>query len=75
MKNKFTRLKQIRVEIHGMSREQLAQKSGVSPHTIKALEEGINDYRHIKLSTLIALCEGLDTKLINLFPEYKEWII
>ena len=75
MSEKFDRLKTYRTHVLGMTREELANKSGISAATIRALEEGRTSYHNAQISTLIALCRALDCKLINLFPEYKKWIV
>ena len=55
----------------GLSRRELAEKSGVNQDTIRTLESGINDPMNIKLSTLIALCRALGCKAKKLFPNEK----
>lgn len=75
MSEKFDRLKTYRIDVLGITREELANRSGISAATIRALEEGRTNYHNAQISTLIALCCALDCKLINLFPEYKKWIV
>ena len=67
---KLETLKNLRKE-KGLSRRELAEKSGVSQDTIRTLEDGINDPMNIKLSTLIAICRALGCKAKHLFPNEK----
>ena len=66
----FTTLLKLRKE-RELTREELGKLSGVKPETICAMETGITNYKDAKLSTLLALCKGLDCKLIQLFPNEK----
>lgn len=66
----FTQLLQIRKSA-GLTREELGERANVNPMTIFALETGRTNYKDAKLSTLLALCEGLGCKLTNLFPQEK----
>ena len=51
----------IRLE-KGLTREELAQQSGLTTQTIKTLEEGINNVNNVKLSTLVAIAKVLKVK-------------
>lgn len=64
------KLREIR-ELAGLTRKELSEKSGVHIQTITFLEEGINNVANAKLSTLLALCKALGTKLVNLYPNEK----
>lgn len=66
----FTKLLELRKQ-KGLTRDELAEMSLLSPMTITALETGVNNYREAKLSTLLALCDALECKLIELFPNEK----
>lgn len=66
----FTRLLELR-KLAGLTREELGEKANVNPMTIFVLETGRTNYKDAKLSTLLALCEGLGCKLTNLFPDEK----
>ena len=66
----FTKLLELR-KAQGLTREELGEKANVNPMTIFVLETGRTNYRDAKLSTLLALCEGLGCKLTNLFPNEK----
>ena len=55
----------------GLSREELAEKSGVANHTIVALESGINNPSNAKLSTLIKLAKALKCKVRDFYPKEK----
>lgn len=60
------RLKEIR-EQKEMTQEQLEEKSGISRQTISAIE---NDrVENVKVGTLLALANALDTRIDNLFFE------
>ena len=50
----------------GLTQKELATLSGLKEETIKALELGITDRNHIKLSTLKALAKGLHCKVVDL---------
>lgn len=63
-------LKNIRLK-KGLSRRELAEKSGVSEQTIVALELGKNDPSEAKLSTLVALARALHCKVRNFYPNEK----
>ena len=64
-------LKEIR-EMAGFTQQELAKKSKVNVATIRALETGINDPLHAKLSTLVALCKALGTRVKYLYPFIRE---
>lgn len=66
----FTRLLELR-KLAGLTREELGERANVNPMTIFVLETGRTNYKDAKLSTLLALCEGLGCKLTNLFPNEK----
>ena len=66
----FTKLLELR-KLAGLTREELGEKANVNPMTIFVLETGRTNYKDAKLSTLLALCEGLGCKLTNLFPDEK----
>ena len=55
----------------GITQQELAIKSKVNIGTIRALEEGINNPKQAKLSTLLAIAKALNVKLIHLFPDEK----
>lgn len=65
------RLREIR-ELAGLSREELAKKSGVHPRTIEALETGKNNPYNAKLCTLLAICRVLGCKMYHLYPNEKD---
>ena len=60
------RIKEIR-EQKKMSQEELEQKSGISRQTISAIENGRAG--DVKVGTLRALANALDTTIDNLFFE------
>jgi len=64
---KLENLQKIRLQ-KKLTREELGALSGVKPETITALELGINDALNVKLSTLLALAQALDVKVIKLLP-------
>ena len=64
------RLKELR-ESKGLTRKELAKLSGVHEKTIVALETGVNNPLNAKLSTLLALCKALHTKVKYLYPEER----
>lgn len=55
----------------GLSRRELAEKSGVNEQTIVSLENGRNDPGAAKLSTLIKLAKALRCKVRDFYPEEK----
>ena len=64
---KLENLQKIRLQ-KKLTREELGALSEVKPETITALELGINDALNVKLSTLLALAQALDVKVIKLLP-------
>jgi transcriptional regulator with XRE-family HTH domain len=52
----------------GLTQELLAERSGLSPDTIRRLEQASFSP---SLDTLIKLCAGLDIKLSTLFEAYE----
>ena len=64
-------LKEIRTN-KGLSRRELAEKSGVNEQTIVALEIGKNDPSEAKISTLIKLAKALHCKVRHLYPQEKD---
>ena len=52
----------------GLSRPELAIKSGVHKETIKALEKGINNPYDAKISTLIKLAKALNCRVKDFYP-------
>ena len=67
---KLERLKEIR-KSKGISRQTLANISGVSRDTIDALENGKTNVREAKLNTLLSLATALRVKVKHLLPD--EW--
>lgn len=63
-------LKEIRIN-KGLSRRELAEKSGVNEQTIVALESGKNDPNEAKISTLIKLAKALHCKARDFYPDEK----
>ena len=53
---------------HGLTQEALAERSGLSPDTIRRLERGTFSP---SLDTLRKLCGGLQLKLSSLFDGYE----
>ena len=51
-----------------MSRQELANKSGVHAQTIEKLESGKNNPYDAKMSTLIKLAKGLGCKVKDFYP-------
>lgn len=68
IKTKFA-LKDIR-KAQGLSREELAEKSGVAKQNIQRLELS-DDPTTAKLSTLIKLAKALGCKVGDFFPQEK----
>ena len=68
----MTKLETLRVyrTNKGLSRRELALKSGVKEETIKALELGINNPMEAKLSTILKLSKALGIKPHKLYPDY-----
>lgn len=62
------KLEKIRKE-KNLTREELADLSGLSKATIEALERGRTNVDNIKLSTLVALATVLNVKVIDLLPK------
>lgn len=67
---KLERLKEIR-KSKGISRQTLANISGVSRDTIDALENGKTNVKEAKLNTLLSLATALRVKVSKLLPD--EW--
>ena len=65
------KLEEIR-KAKGLSRKQLAEKSGVNESTIKFLEYGINNPYEAKLSTLRSIANALKCKVRDFFPCEKD---
>lgn len=55
----------------GLSRRELAEKSGVGELTIVCLENGTNDPGNAKLSTLVKLAKALKCKVRDFYPQEK----
>ena len=55
----------------GMTRQQLADKSGVSQETIKALEKHYNNPYDAKVSTLLKLATALNCRVRDFYPSEK----
>lgn len=53
-----------------LTRDELANISGVSKNTIVALENGITNIEEVKLATLIKLAVALKVKAKKLLPDY-----
>lgn len=64
------KLKDIRLK-KGVSRVKLANLSKIPLETIKALENGKNDPKNAKLSTLVALARALKCKVKDFYPNDK----
>lgn len=64
------KLKEIRTA-KGLSRRELAEKSGVNEQTIVSLELERNDPKEAKLSTLVSLARVLKCKVKDFYPEEK----
>lgn len=71
---KLSNLESIRKQ-RNLSRRELADLSNVSQGTITALEYGTNDAFNVKLSTLIALSQALEVKVIDLIPDELKSLI
>lgn len=69
MKNDFA-LKEIRLK-KGFTRVKLSEVSKIPLITIKALENGDNDPKNAKLSTLVALARALKCKVKDFYPNEK----
>lgn len=52
----------------GLSRRELAEKSGIAEVTIKFLETGRNNPDDAKMSTLIKLASALKCKVRDFYP-------
>lgn len=61
------KLREIRQSKH-LSRNELAQLSGVNESTIKFLEVGVNNPSEAKISTLIKLATALKCKVRDFYP-------
>ena len=55
-------LREIR-ESHGMSQQDLADKSGITKRMIQAYEQGYRDINGAKLSTLLSLANAMRSSL------------
>lgn len=53
----------------GLSRKQLAEKTGINIRTIEAYEQGLKDINGAKLKTLLRLCSALGCKLNELITD------
>ena len=60
------KLEEIRKQ-RGMTRKELAEKSGVNECTIKFLEKGINNPNEAKLLTLVLLAKALKCKVRDFY--------
>ena len=59
----------------GLSRRELAEKSGVNEQTISFLESGINNPNFAKIDTLIKLAKALKCKVRDFYPDEKNiWL-
>lgn len=67
---KLEKLKEIR-KAKNISRQTLANISGVSRDTIDALENGKTNVKEVKLNTLLSLATALRVKVRHLLPD--EW--
>ena len=67
---KLERLREIRKSKH-ISRQTLANISGVSRDTIDALENGKTNVKEVKLNTLLLLATALRVRVRHLLPD--EW--
>lgn len=56
----------------GLSRRELADKSGVYEQTISFLESGINNPNFAKIDTLIKLAKALKCKVRDFYPDTKD---
>lgn len=65
---KLDQLKIIRKQ-RGLTREELAEISGISRDTINALENGRTNAENVKISTLVALAKTLKCKILDLLPK------
>lgn len=52
----------------GMTRKELASKSGVHEMTIRALETGINNPYEAKVNTLLCLAKALGCRVRDFYP-------
>lgn len=64
------KLEEIR-KAQGLSRRELAKKSGIKEVTIVCLEDGTNDPNNAKLSTLVKLAKALKCKVRDFYPQEK----
>ena len=67
---KLEKLKELR-KSKGISRQTLANISGVSRDTIDALENGKTNVKEVKLNTLLSLATALRVRVRRLLPD--EW--
>ena len=67
---KLEKLREIRKSKH-ISRQTLANISGVSRDTIDALENGKTNVKEAKLNTLLSLATALRVRVRHLLPD--EW--
>ena len=56
----------------GLSRRELAEKSGVNEQTIAFLESEINNPNFAKIDTLIKLAKALKCKVRDFYPDTKD---
>ena len=56
----------------GLSRRELAEKSGVNEQTISFLESGINNPSFAKIDTLVKLAKALKCKVRDFYPDTKD---
>lgn len=68
MADEVLTLKQWR-NIRGVKQEELSDKSGVSLRSIVKYENGKDNLRNAKYSTIVKLCKALDISVKNLFLE------
>ena len=68
MEDEVLTLKQWR-NIREMNQEKLSDKSGVSLRSIVKYENGKDNLRNAKYSTIVKLCKALDISVKNLFLE------
>ena len=61
----MTKLKEKR-EQRGLSRSQLATKTGISLRTIEALEQGLRPIEKAQVLTVIKLADALDCSVYDL---------
>lgn len=61
-------MKELRERV-GLTRKELAEKTGINYRTLEAYEQGRKDIDSAKLKTLLLLCSALDCNLDELIKD------